>query len=76
MSNSILLTTNDFTIKCDLCDKTFDTKQNADIHVENEHGNNCDKCGYKCKSKFALQTHFEYVHKVIHECKAVWFFIH
>ena len=49
--------------KCDLCDKTFDSKQNADIHVGNEHENNCDECGYKSRSIFALQTHFEFVHE-------------
>ena len=49
--------------KCDLCDKTFDSKQNADIHVGNEHENNCDECGYKSRSIFALQTHFELVHE-------------
>ena len=67
--------------QCDYCDRKFDTNKGLNVHArvhsmekskanqkrkqKTGERNKCDKCNFKCISKYAFETHMEIVHTSI-----------
>ena len=53
--------------QCDLCEKTFQTKNGFETHKSSKHSENvtvyfCDQCDFSCHNKYYLEKHIQAKH--------------